>query len=136
MTGAMSIAISSTSPAATAWPPTSPDQTATTPAPASSRAWAIASATPVVTNVNGASSALRVSLGTQSVGGSWVTTNTRSPTDGTPFHPFVVSNRWRPITSARQESHQGWLYSADALDTWNVHCPCPPTSAVSPFSYQ
>src|SRR4051812_49308613 len=132
----MSIAISSTSPAATAWPATSPAHTTTHRSPATSLARAMASATPVVTKVNGASSALRVSLGTQSAGSSCVTTNTRSPTEGTPFQPLVMSKRCRPITRAPHESHQPWQYSAEACDTRNVHWPCPPSSSVSPFWYQ
>ena len=65
------------------------------------------------TNVNGA-----VPAYSQSVGGSWVTTNTCSPAAGLPFQPLVMSNTRRPMTFAATPADWVSMKSAEACVVW------------------
>src|SRR4026207_2391191 len=86
------MATSSTSPAASTWPPTSPAATSTVRSPASSRARALAGSTPS-TKGNGASA-----FQPSGAGRCDTTTTWSIPLGGVPPQPSVRSKTWRPAT--------------------------------------
>jgi hypothetical protein len=65
-----------------------------------------------------------------------VTTTSSSPAAGRPSQPFVVSNRCRPITVTVIASQNGWTWSAEVRETWNVQPLGLAISSVSPLPYQ